>query len=258
MTGAILASAADSIGWITISNPARRNAVSVTMMGALGETLCGLDADPAVRVLVVRGEGTLAFAAGADISEFESRQDSDEAQLAADKAVAQLFASLESLSKPLIAMIHGYCFGAGVAIALGADIRLAADDSRFAIPAAKLGIGYPVALTQALVRTTGPGLAAEILLTGRALRADEAFQARLVNRLLPADRLEDATRELASGIAANAPLSLRAAKAAIRSAGSPDRLETAEALVGACLYSQDAREGQRAFMEKRPPRFQGS
>ncbi len=258
MTGSVHADTADAAGWVTISNPARRNALSVSMMGQLDEALRSLDADPAVRAIVLRGEGTAAFAAGADISEFEARQDSDEARELADKTVASLFDCLEALSTPLIAMIHGYCFGAGVAIALGADIRIAAEDSRFAIPAARLGIGYPVSLTHALQRAVGPGYAAEILFTGRAISSIEALGSGLVNRLLPAGTLEQATRELAATIAANAPLSVRAAKAALRAAHAPGRLAAAEALTAACASSADAREGHRAFLEKRPPRFQGS
>jgi enoyl-CoA hydratase/carnithine racemase len=160
VTGQVLAEVADAAGWVTISNPARRNALSVSMMGQLDETLRRLDADPAVHVIVLRGEGTVAFAAGADISEFEAKQANEEAWRLADKTLTSLFGCLDDLATPLIAMIHGYCYGAGVAIALGADIRIAADDSRFAVPAAKLGIGYPVPLAQALQRVTGPGYAA--------------------------------------------------------------------------------------------------
>jgi enoyl-CoA hydratase len=245
------------VGWVTISNPARRNALSTSMMGLLDETLRRLDEDPAVRVIVLRGEGSVAFAAGADISEFAAQQSSAEARALAVKTEMSLFGGLAALATPLIAMIHGHCLGAGVAVALGADIRIAADDSRFAIPAARLGIGYPVELTQALVHVVGPGHAAEILFTGRTLRAPEALRSGLVNRIVPAAELEGVTAELAAVVAANAPLSVRAAKGAIRAAADPTRGDDAEALVAACAGSEDAREGQRAFMEKRPPTFSG-
>ncbi|WP_286259885.1 enoyl-CoA hydratase-related protein [Streptomyces graminofaciens] len=255
--GTVHGKAEDSVGWVTISNPGRRNALSISMMGQLDEILRRLDDDPTVRVIVLRGEGRVAFAAGADISEFEAQQTSAVTRSLAEKTEASLFGGLATLSTPLIAMIHGHCLGAGVAVALGADIRIAADDSRFAIPAARLGIGYPVTLTHALVHAVGPGYAAEILFTGRPLAAAEALHAGLVNRVLPAGELEEATRALAAAIAANAPLTVRAAKAAIKSAVDATRREDAEALVAACAESDDVREGQRAFMQKRRPEFSG-
>ena len=257
-TGTIRADVADSAGWVTIDNPKARNALTTVMMHSLSQALRRLDDDAGVRAIVLRGEGPTGFCAGADVSEFEAHQTSAEARELSDKAVTGLFGTLADLSTPLIAMIHGHCLGAGVAVALGADIRIAAHDSRFAIPAARLGIGYPVALTQALVRAVGPGHAAEILFTGRTYSAGEASQAGLVNRLLPAEGLEEGVRALAAAITANAPLSVRAAKAAINAAGEPGRQSHAEALVLACAGSQDAREGQRAFMRKRPPRFLGA
>ncbi|MPY55681.1 enoyl-CoA hydratase-related protein [Streptomyces spongiae] len=248
----------DSVGWVTISNPGRRNALSISMMGQLDEILRRLDDDPAVRVIVLRGEGRVAFAAGADISEFEAQQAGAAARSLAEKTEASLFGGLATLSTPLIAMIHGHCLGAGVAVALGADIRIAADNSRFAVPAARLGIGYPVALTQVLVHAVGPAHAAEILFAGCALAAPEALRAGLVNRVLPVEQLEETTRALAATIAANAPLTVRAAKAAIRAAADSTRWDDAEALVALCAESEDAREGRRAFMEKRPPKFLGA
>lgn len=256
--GTVRTEAAENVGWVTISNPARHNALSIAMMRTLGEGLRHLDADPAIRVIVLRGDGTTAFAAGADISEFEGQQNSAEARRSADRIVSELFGTLEGLSTPLIAMIHGHCLGAGVAIALGADFRIAAEDARFAIPAARLGIGYPVALTHALVHAVGQGHAAEILFTGRTFMASEALAAGLVNRMLPASELQDAVTTLTAAIAANAPLSVRAAKAAIAAFADPTRQSTANALTEACTTSADAREGQRAFMEKRKPRFSGT
>jgi enoyl-CoA hydratase/carnithine racemase len=247
-----------AVAWITVSNPTKRNALSVTMMNMLGESLARLDRDPDVRVIVLRGDGTDAFAAGADISEFEALRASAETRLLAERTTASLSGALAASATPVIAMIHGYCLGAGLAIALGADIRVAADTGRFAIPAARLGIGYPLALVDALVHSVGPGMAAEILFTARMLSADEALNAGLVNHVLPPDELEEATRELAATIAANAPLSVRAAKAAIRAAADSSRREAADALIAACTTSADAREGQRAFLEKRRPGFVGA
>lgn len=257
--GAVQAKVHDGVASIVISNPARRNALSVPMMAELGQTLRRIDDDPEVAVAVVRGEGE-TFVAGADISEFDAQQNSAEARRKADEAVAVMFGAIGDLSKPLIAMIQGYCIGAGTAVALGADIRIAAAGSRFAIPAARLGIGYPLPEVHTLVSTVGPARAAEILFTGNQFSADQALAAGLVNRVVYPGELEVAVAGLARQIAENAPLSIRAAKAAIRASmiGTPGLRATAEKYISACAGSADAREGQRAFREKRSPRFTGA
>lgn len=258
VSGRVLADVTDNIAWVTMSNPAKRNALSTSMMASLDVILRGLDGDSTVKVIVVRGEGTEAFAAGADISEFEGQQASAQARRLAEDTVASLFGGLATLSTPLIAMINGHCIGAGMAVALAADLRIATKDARFSIPAARLGIGYPVALVRALVHTVGPAHAADLLFTGRAMSACEADTTGLVNRVVAGADLETECLALASVIAANAPLSIRAAKAAIRSTGQPDRLNQAEELTRACINSADAVEGQRAFMQKRSPKFIGA
>jgi enoyl-CoA hydratase len=248
----------DGVAWVTISNPAKRNALSIGVMASLETQLRQLDADPAVKVIVLRGEGTQAFAAGADISEFEGQQNSVEARLAADETVTRLFEVLGGICTPLVAMIYGHCLGAGVAVALGADLRIAAEGARFGIPAARLGIGYPVSLTHALVHTVGRAHAADVLFTGRVFTSREAVQFGLVNRVVPDAHLEDEVKQVASTIAANAPLSVRAAKVSIRTAADLASRPLAEDLVAACVGSQDAVEGQRAWMQKRPARFVGA
>ena len=256
-TGRIEVAVRDGAAWVTLSNPSRRNALTRRMLAQLGAALGDLDADASVRAIVVRGHGEVAFASGADLSEFEAEQSSDQTREAADQAVAGLFGALSDLHTPLIAMIHGYCLGAGLALALGADLRLASEGSTFAIPAARLGIGYPVHLTHVLVEAVGPAHASEILFTGRTVNHVEAQATGLVNRVVPAASLLDETTAIAERIIENAPLSIRAAKAAIRSHGSPDLTSRAERLVAACVGSDDAREGQRAFAEKRSPVFGG-
>lgn len=255
--GSIGTEVAGGLATVVISNPAKKNAMSATMMGALGETLTRLDGDPGIRVIVLRGHGDEAFAAGADISEFEARQSSDEVRLAAEETIGGMFTSISSLGTPLIAMISGYCLGAGVAVALGADIRIAAEGTSFAIPAARLGLGYPVSLTHALVHAVGPAHASEILFTGRRLTGQEALAVGLINRLVPAADLEPEVKNIAAVIVANAPLSVRASKAAISAYRNPEREESAHRLVARCACSRDTREGQRAFMERRPPEFKG-
>lgn len=255
--GSVNTEVAGSVATVVICNPAKRNAMSAKMMRALGETLTRLDGDPGIRVIVLRGCGHEAFTAGADISYFEARPGSDDVRRAIEEAADVMLTSISSLGTPLIAMISGYCIGAGVAVALGADIRIAAEGSSFAIPAARLGLGYPVSLTHALVHVVGPAHASEVLLTGRRLTGPEALAAGLITRLVPASDLEPEVMDTAAAIAANAPLSVRASKAAIRSYHNPEREESARRLAAQCVHSQDALEGQRAFRERRPPEFKG-
>jgi enoyl-CoA hydratase/carnithine racemase len=164
-------------------------------------------------------------------------------------------------SKPTIAMIRGYCIGGGLAVALTCDLRLCSAESRFAIPAARLGLGYGFAGVKALIDVVGPAIAKEILFTARQLSAGEALRVGLVNRVAPAAELEPLVREYAAMIGANAPLTLRAAKLAAREAlRDPDRrrLAEVEAAVAACFDSADFKEGRTAFMEKRAPQFRGA
>ncbi|MFF4117682.1 enoyl-CoA hydratase-related protein [Streptomyces sp. NPDC001714] len=255
----------DAVGTVEISNPARHNALSVAMMTELAVALRALDDDPDVRVVVLRGAGEQAFVSGADISEFPGRQD-EAARQAADDAATTLFTQLSALSVPVIARIHGYCLGAGMALALGADLRYADTRSVLAIPAARLGVGYPLEQTAALVQTVGPAAASDLLFTGRRLPASEAYGLGLVDRVVEPGELGRTVDELAATIAANAPLSVRAAKASIRAvrrlsegddaAGSTALVLATEA-VARCRGSHDLREGALAFLEKRPARFTG-
>jgi enoyl-CoA hydratase/carnithine racemase len=262
----IRAEVRDAVGTVEISNPARRNALSVAMMTELATALRAMDEDPDVRVVVLRGAGERAFVSGADISEFPDRRD-DAVRQAADDAATTLFTQLSALSVPVIARIHGYCLGAGMALALGADLRYADTRSVLAIPAARLGVGYPLAQTAALVQTVGPAAASDLLFTGRRLPAAEAHAMGLVDRVVEPDELGSIVDELAATIAANAPLAVRAAKASVRAvrrlsegdeaAGMTARGLAAEA-IARCRSSNDLREGALAFLEKRPARFTGS
>lgn len=248
------------IGWMIYNNPARRNAVSMEMQQAVPVILENFQKDDEVRVVVMRGAGDKAFISGADISEFESRRSTPEARKLFDEAGARATASFAALEKPLIAMIRGFCVGGGLAAAMQADIRIASPDARFAIPAARLGLGYGFAGVRALVTLVGPAWASEILFSARHLSAHEAREIGLINRVVPGDELEKAVRELAETIAANAPLTVRATKFAIRQAVR-DResrdMETCARLVEECFRSEDYVEGRRAFMEKRTPQFKG-
>jgi len=255
-TDKLIAEIDEGIGWLTFDNPDRRNALSQEMVRALPTALDAFQASDEVRVVVMRGAGTKAFVSGADISEFDSRGapgDRNPQQSAPDW-------KLGSLEKPLIAMIRGYCIGGGVAVALAADIRIAAADAQFAIPAARLGLGYPFAGVRSLVDLVGQAHASEILFSARRFSADEALGMRLVNRVVAVDELESSVRELARQIAANAPLTVRASKAAIVQAGrDPEKrdIDRCNRLLQDCFESEDFVEGKRAFLEKRQPVFKG-
>lgn len=259
-TPKILARIEDGIGWLTFNQPEKRNAISLEMWEAVAAAAERFAADPAVRVVVMSGAGSKAFASGADISQFETQRDSAAAE-ARYSAISSLARErLEGLGKPLIAMIQGFCIGGGCATALVADLRITAEDGRFGIPAAKLGVAYAYHSLRRLVALVGPAVAKEIMFTGRFLDAAEALRVGLVNRVVPADGLEPAVRELAGTIARNAPLSIRASKEAIdQIAGDPAQADRArfDELYRACFDSADYAEGRAAFMAKRSPVFTG-
>ncbi|MGH3276947.1 MAG: enoyl-CoA hydratase [Streptosporangiaceae bacterium] len=260
-TDKLLVEVAGAVAVLTFSNPARRNALSAEMRTALPGVLAALGADPEVRVIVMTGAGEQAFVSGADISEFGDQRTAPAARGDYDRSWSALNQAWAALDKPVIAMIRGFCLGGGLLTALQADIRITADDSQFGVPAARLGLGYGFAGVTALTSLVGPAATAEILFSARRFDAAEALAMGLVNRVVPADRLRAEVMTLATTITHNAPLTVAACKAAIRAAGQSPRdrdLARVEKMVEACFQSQDYREGQRAFAEKRPPLFTGN
>jgi enoyl-CoA hydratase/carnithine racemase len=259
-TDKLIARKEGAIGWIMLNNPARHNAASYEMWLALPLVLKGYAEDPEVRVVVLRGEGEKAFSAGADISQFKEKRTGTEAVKEYNAAADSANRALREFPKPLIAMIRGYCIGGGTAIAVACDIRIASDDARFGVPAAKLGLGYRFEGIERLADIVGPAFAAEIFYTARQFSAQEALQMGLVNRVVPAAEIEDYTRDYAAGIAANAPLTIAAVKRSLieyfKDASERD-LALCQRMVDACYQSEDYREGQAAFMEKRKPQFKG-
>ena len=249
-----------SVATLVFSNPAKLNALDLEMWRAIPRSLERLERDTGVRVIVYTGEGKRAFVSGADISQFESQRSTPE-QIAAYSALTQRFeGAMNSLQKPLIAMIRGYCLGGGLAVALTADIRIASDDSQFGVPAARLSLGYGFPGTRKLTDLIGPSCAKEILFTARRYTAAEALQMGLINRVVPVASLEDYVRDMATTIAANAPLTIRAAKTIVGEIvkDKADRdMAACERVVQACMTSSDYVEGRRAFMEKRKPVFTG-
>jgi enoyl-CoA hydratase/carnithine racemase len=247
------------IAWIVADNPARMNAFTAAMWEALPRLVSEADAAADVRVIVLRGAGERAFSAGADISEFESARTGASAETY-DRLSDEAFTALYTAAKPTLAMIHGFCLGGGLGLAASCDLRLADDKAEFAIPAARLGIGYNARwMCQLLALAAAPAVK-ELVFTGWRFPAADALRMGLVNRVVAPARLEAETRTLAAAIAANAPLTVRAAKLTIdelrRRPENPD-LAALDAAVEACFQSEDYAEGRRAFLEKRKPEFKG-
>jgi enoyl-CoA hydratase/carnithine racemase len=259
-TDKMLARVEDGIGWMTYNNPARRNAMSLAMQQSVPIILDAFQADPEVRVVVVHGAGGKAFVSGADISEFGEKRTSVEARAIYDAAAVESGRAWARVDKPIIGMIDGFCIGGGMLTALSTDIRICSEGSEFGVPAARLGLGYGAAGVERLNAVVGPAWTAEILYSARRLSAEEALQIGLVNRVVPKADLEAVVRDLAAQIAANAPLTVKAAKVTLRELQKDAARRDAalvEQLVEACFRSEDYREGQQAFLEKRPPVFRG-
>lgn len=260
-TDKMIAEKAEGIGWMTFNQPERRNAISHEMREGILEILDDFEADPAVRVIVMKGAGDKAFVSGSDISRSEKGGATPEQLERQGKLSGLVQDRYLTLSKPLIAMIRGYCLGGGVATALYADLRIAAEDAQFGIPAALLGNAYNWGYTRMLVDAVGPARAKEILITARRYSAAEALAIGLVHQVVQVDGLEEKVRETAATIAANAPLSVIAAKAMINEViKDPEErdMDKVRAVRKACIESNDFREGRRAFNEKRKPEWTGS
>jgi enoyl-CoA hydratase/carnithine racemase len=250
----------DAIGWIVLDQPERRNAISVDMWQAIPDAVRRVAGDRDVRVVVLRGAGDIAFAAGADISEFERARTGASVDEYDDDS-GRAIAALVGLDKPLVAMIHGFCIGGGCTIALTADLRYASDDARFAIPAARLGLGYAPGGIERLMSVVGPSSAKELFFTARRFSAHEALTMGLVNAVHRKADLETHVRSTARQIAANAPMTVASVKLIVDEVCKPaDRRDHAAmaASVKSCFESDDYREGVRAFLEKRDPNFGGT
>jgi enoyl-CoA hydratase len=249
------------VGYMIFNNPERHNAVSLDMWEAASRIMDDFAKDDEIRAVVVTGAGGKAFVSGADISKFENERSNEEAIAKYNVIVDRANASLYDFPKPTIAMIRGYCIGGGLGLAICCDLRICTDNSKFAVPAAKLGLGYGYTGIKRLSDLVGPSFAKEIFFTARQFDATEARDMGLVNRVLPSDQLEDFVKSYADMIGGNAPLTVNAVKyianQTVQDESKRD-LGKCAAMVKRCFESKDYIEGRRAFMEKRKPMFTGS
>lgn len=249
---------AGAVFTITLSNPARMNALTRSMWEAIPVAIKAAEDDPHVRVVVLEGDGTRAFSAGADISEFDAHRSGDAAQTY-DALNSAAFAAVAECARPTIAKIAGFCMGGGMQLALSCDLRVVAEDAMFAIPAARLGLGYNPRWFATILSVLGPAQVKDVIFTGRRFGAAEAQAFGLVSRLASPEALDETARTLAEEIAANAPLTMLAAKRAIdaHSRIAPAEMEALREMADACFRSEDYAEGRAAFAEKRKPVFRG-
>jgi len=250
-----------AVGWIVFNQPAKRNAINDAMWRAIPPAMRRFDADPEVRCVVFRGAGTEAFAAGADISEFEKVRSDKGAVAQYDDLLDQVLHSIQDSLKPSVAMIHGFCMGGGLEIAIACDLRYSSASGQFGIPAAKLGLAYNVEGHKRLLETVGHAWAREIMFLGRRYGAQEALAMGLVHRVLPDAELEGYVNDVIRTLCDNAPLAIANTKTIleeyVKSSGSPDAARM-RAAIERCAKSADYIEGRRAFMEKRKPQFKGA
>ena len=260
-SGLIGAEVKGPIGWLIFDNPTKLNALSPGMAEDALQVIEAYEADPAIKVVIMRGAGTKAFISGGDISSFDKTRANAEVARRAREAPTRLRLRMLDLEKPLIAMIHGYCLGGGMGMALNADIRFASTDSQFSVPAAQRGIAYAPEGLKSLVDLVGPSIAKDIMFSARRLAAEEALRIGLINRVVEPAELEAVTIEYAERLAANAPLSIRASKFFINQLGlEAARRDEArmDAMQREAENSQDFQEATRSFLEKRKPVFHGS
>jgi len=259
-TEKMLSRVEEGVGYITFNNPEKHNAVSIEMWDALEKILDEFRSSKDIRVVVLNGAGGKSFVSGADISKFDKERSSKEAVLSYNERTQKVYELLETFPKPTIAMIDGYCIGGGLNLAVCCDIRICSEKSKFAMPAAKLSLGYPFSSIKRLFDVMGPGMAKHFMFTAEKISASEALACGLVQKLVSEENIETYVRDYALTISHNAPLTIKAMKQiGIEILKNPDErdLLLCEQLASACFDSEDYKEGRKAFMEKRKPNFKG-
>jgi enoyl-CoA hydratase len=249
-----------AIATVVFNRPKVRNAINLAMWTEIARLTEDLAKDDGVRAIVYRGAGTEAFASGADISEFAENRKDLETTTAYNAQTEAAYRAVRECPKPTVAMVYGFCMGGAMAVAMACDLRFAAHGSKFGIPAARLSIIYGLDPVHQLVDLVGPAYAKDILYSARAVEAEEALRIGFIQRLVAASDLESTTYDYLRTVASNAPLSVRGTKAQVRAIfeGVTDAHRARLKQLGVeTVTSQDYREGTRAFMEKRSPRFEG-
>ena len=256
----IVARKEGAIGWLVFNNPAKHNAISMDMAEAVPAVMRGFEDDPEIRAIVIAGAGEKAFAAGSDISGFESVRADPQKNKHYNDVNERSYNAVYECTKPTVAMIRGYCIGGGLDFATSCDVRFCSDNAVFAVPAGKLGLGYGHEGILRFGRVIGYMRARDLFLSGRRLGADEALRLGLVHRVIPLAELEAETTAYAQSIADNAPLTLAAIKRAFLEYEKDPALRdlaSAQAMIDACFKSADYVEGRNAFAAKRKPQFKG-
>jgi enoyl-CoA hydratase/carnithine racemase len=260
MSDHLLVERQGAVATVVLNKPQSHNAISIDMYRDLPAIMAELDADKSVKVVVMRGAGQKSFASGADITEFEQERSDAAKAKRYNEHVARAEQAVEGVTKPTIAMIHGYCIGGGAGLALSCDIRFADERAKFAITPAKLGLVYSLESTKRMVDLAGPSRAKWILMSGQQIPAERAFQLGLFDELFPVEELEKATYDFAELITTRAQFSVRAGKVMVQKvvAGQVRDDEATTDLRNSSFDTVDFAEGVRSFMEKRPPRFEWS
>ena len=260
-TDKIKAVITDAVGHIIFNNPERHNAVSLEMWDAVEVALTAFQDNEDVRVVILSGAGGKAFVSGADISKFEKERGSKDATDHYNARLKVVYDIIETYPKPTMAMINGHCIGGGLNLAACTDIRIASDKSRFAMPAAKLALGYPFDAIRRLVNAVGAGSAKQLMFTAKSIDADTALRIGFIQEVVAEEELVARVDALASTIASNAPLTIQAMKFIATQVMQPDPakrdLAKCDEMVAACFASEDYVEGRKAFMEKRKAEFKG-
>lgn len=257
--GQLVARKEGAIGWIVITNPTKRNALSFEMWHDFPQLLREFADDQAIRLVVLTGEGE-HFAAGADISQFGEKRSGGEALSQYNETLKVATAALLDFPKPLLAKIRGACVGGGLALVLDCDLRFCSDEAVFLMPAGKLGLGYEFGGIERMIQVIGPSNACDLFFSARKLNATQAKEIGVISQVFSKQDFDAGFAAICAQITANAPMTLAAAKFAMREASRPSAerdMAKVQSLYEACFKSQDYAEGRSAFLEKRAPRFQG-